>query len=83
MFTVNIEHSLIKENKKLITPKELLLITEYEKFSPFVESDVLHRHPFGAATGRNHGENLVALDHLTYFPAFRNSSFTCAMVQSP
>src|SRR5690348_266795 len=43
MTTINLEKSLIRENKKLAIPKELLLINEYDKFSAFAENDVLQR----------------------------------------
>lgn len=41
--TINLEKSLIKENKKLVTPAELLLIKEYDKHTALVENDALSR----------------------------------------
>ena len=41
--TINLENQLIKENKKLLTPKELLLINEYEKHTALSENDALAR----------------------------------------
>jgi len=41
--TIDLEKSLIRENRKLVMPKELLLIDEYEKFAPLVENDALSR----------------------------------------
>lgn len=35
MVKINLEKSLIKANKKLVMPKELLIINEYDKFSNF------------------------------------------------
>ena len=43
MTTINLEKSLIRENKKLAIPKELLLINEYDKFTALAENDVLER----------------------------------------
>lgn len=43
MITINLEKSLIRENKKLNTPKELLLIKEYDKFTELADNDVLSR----------------------------------------
>lgn len=43
MITINLEKSLIKENKKLVMPEELLFINEYDKFAPLVENDALSR----------------------------------------
>ncbi len=43
MTTINLEKSLIRENRKLVMPKELLLINEYDKFTPLVENDALSR----------------------------------------
>ena len=43
MTTINLEKSLIKENKKLIMPQELLLINEYDKFTELTENDALTR----------------------------------------
>jgi len=43
MTTINLEKSLIRENRKLAMPKELLLINEYDKFTPLVENDALSR----------------------------------------
>jgi len=41
--TINLEKALIKENRKLIIPKELLVINEYEKFEALAENDALER----------------------------------------
>lgn len=43
MTTINLEKKLIKENKRLATPKELLLINEYDKHAGLVDNDVLSR----------------------------------------
>ncbi len=43
MTTINLEKSLIRENRKLAIPKELLLINEYDKFTSLVENDALSR----------------------------------------
>jgi len=43
MITINLEKSLIEENKKLVMPEELLFINEYDKFAPLVENDTLSR----------------------------------------
>lgn len=43
MTTINLEKSLIRENKKLAMPKELLLINEYDKFTGLTENDALTR----------------------------------------
>lgn len=43
MTTINLEKSLIKENKKIALPKELLLINQYDTFSDLAENDVLSR----------------------------------------
>lgn len=43
MITINLEKKLLKQNKKLVTPKELLLINEYEKMGDLTESDILSR----------------------------------------
>lgn len=43
MTTINLEKSLIRENRKLAIPKELLLINEYDKFATLVENDALSR----------------------------------------
>ena len=43
MFTINLEKSLLKENKKLITPDELLIVNEYEKHAGLVNNDALER----------------------------------------
>ena len=40
---VNLEEKLIKANKKLATPSELLNIVEYEKHAGIVDSEVLSR----------------------------------------
>jgi hypothetical protein len=41
--TIDLEKSLIKENRKLLMPKELLLVNEYDKFAPLLENDALPR----------------------------------------
>lgn len=41
--TIDLEKSLIRENKRLVMPKELLMINEYDKFTPLVENDSLSR----------------------------------------
>jgi len=38
-FKVNLEKSLIKQNKKLITPEELLILNEYDKLTNLVEEE--------------------------------------------
>lgn len=43
MTTINLEKALIKENKKLATPTELLRIKEYDKFHNLESNDVLER----------------------------------------
>lgn len=43
MIKINLEESLIRENRKLAIPKELLLINEYDKFTELVENDALSR----------------------------------------
>jgi hypothetical protein len=43
MTTINLEKTLIRENQKLATPKELLLIGEYDKFTQLAENDALSR----------------------------------------
>lgn len=44
--TINLEKSLIRENRKLATPKELLLVKEYETNTEFLENDALSRVGF-------------------------------------
>lgn len=43
MITINLEKELIKQNKKVATPYELLLIDEYDKLTELVENDALKR----------------------------------------
>jgi hypothetical protein len=43
MKTINLEKQLIKENKRLVTPEELLLINEYDKHAHLIDNDVLSR----------------------------------------
>lgn len=43
MTIINLEKCLIRENRKLARPKELLLINEYDKFTTLVENDALTR----------------------------------------
>lgn len=44
MFTVNLEKQLIKQNKKVLLPSELLAIKEYERLGEdFCENDILKR----------------------------------------
>ncbi len=40
---INLEKELVKENVKLATPKELLLIKEYERQTELVENNALER----------------------------------------
>ena len=41
--TINLEKSLVKENKKLATPKELLIINEYDQHTSLVDNDAMNR----------------------------------------
>lgn len=43
MITINLEKELIKQNKKLVSPKQELLIKEFDKFEPYMDNDVLKR----------------------------------------
>jgi hypothetical protein len=43
MTTVDLEKKLIEENRRLTTPKELLLINEYDKHAGLVDNEVLSR----------------------------------------
>lgn len=43
MITINLEKELLKQNKKIVTPKELLLINEFEKVSAIIDDDSLKR----------------------------------------
>ncbi len=43
MTTINLEKKLIRSNKKLNTPEELLLINEYEKQATLAENEILER----------------------------------------
>lgn len=47
MFTVNLEKKLIKENKKLFSPKELLIIEESDKLTQVNDEHILERTGFG------------------------------------
>src|SRR5690348_8400698 len=57
MTTINLEKSLIRENKKLAIPKELLLINEYNKFTTLAENDVLER--IGLNKTLKEGKNII------------------------
>jgi hypothetical protein len=46
---INLEKSLIRENRKLATPKELLLVKEYETNTDLVDNDALSRVGFNEA----------------------------------
>lgn len=41
--TINLEKALIKANKKLLTPEELLIVKEYEQHAGLVDNDALLR----------------------------------------
>lgn len=41
--TINLEKELLKQNRKVATPKELLAIKEYDRLSDIVEDDALSR----------------------------------------
>lgn len=43
MLTLNLEESLVKQNRRLITPEKLLLVKEYEKNETIVNNDALAR----------------------------------------
>jgi hypothetical protein len=43
MMTINLEKQLIRQNKQLLVPKELLLINEYDKHTELVFNDALSR----------------------------------------
>lgn len=43
MLTLNLEQKLVKENKKLVTPQELLVLKEYEQHEKLVGNDALKR----------------------------------------
>lgn len=43
MATVNLEKALIKQNKDLVIPEELLLISEFDKHAELIENDALSR----------------------------------------
>lgn len=54
--TINLEKELLRTNRMLATPQELLIIKEYEKHGDMVYDDVLHR----LEVGKNiiHGKTL-------------------------
>lgn len=52
MTTINLEKSLIRENRKLATPKELLLVKEYETHTELLENDALSRIGFNQTIKR-------------------------------
>ena len=39
--TINLEKALIKANKKLLTPEQLLIVKEYEQHAGLVDDDAL------------------------------------------
>ena len=43
MITINLEKELIKENRRLITPSELLLIEEYDKKADLIYDCTLEK----------------------------------------
>lgn len=54
--TINLEKELIKANRKLMTPQELLVVREYEKNPEFYNDDTLAR--IGLAANLAHGKGI-------------------------
>lgn len=57
MFTINLEQELLKQNKKLNTPKELLLIKEYETYGININNNTLER--LGLNSNLNKAKEIV------------------------
>lgn len=54
--TINLEKELLKQNAKLVTPKELLKINEFERVQKFIDDDSLSR--IGISTAGKDGRLL-------------------------
>lgn len=55
---VNLEKQLLKQNKKLLTPKELLFVEEYDKYTNIAETELNVLNRIGLSSSIKEGKNI-------------------------